>query len=157
MPISRPLTGAPTSFPLTYSAGGVIVAPPGTLFSFNAPAFGYTRSSFDERSGLSTTAAILPTMSPSAISSGARFVESFPAYIYGEVSYVRRILGGYDLGVRAIAQFSTPGLFPAPAPTGPVDTTQRFMQMMEQHREASQHGAAPTPPNFGVTVFGTFY
>jgi len=137
-PLDRPLLGAPAPFPLTASAGGVILAPPGALFPTAVPALGYTRSSFGETSGTSVTAAFLPTLSPAAISAGEGPVRMFPVYAYVEVTHVRRVSSGLDLGVSATLQIDTPTLFGGP-----------------------RRGEAPAPdqpatPNIGARVFGRF-
>ena len=85
VPLPSPLYGAPASFPLTYSAGGVVLAPPGSITDIAVPALGYTRSSFGATSGTSFTAAVLPTLSPASISAGAPLVRQFPVYAYAEV------------------------------------------------------------------------
>ena len=139
--LDRPLLGAPAPFPLTASAGGVILAPPGALFTTAVPALGYTRTSFGERSGSSLTAAALPTLSPAAISAGEGALRSFPVYLYAEITYVRRVAAGLDLGVGATLQIDTPtlaGLLGSGAQR-PYEPT-----------------AEPPAPNVGARVFGRF-
>jgi hypothetical protein len=157
VPLARPLFGAPAPFPLTYSAGGVILAPPGAITDITVPAFGYTYSSFGATSGTSFTAAALPTLSPTAISAGRPFAEQFPVYVYAELSHVRRVSSSLDLGVRLTAQFSTPELAgSAAAPTG--DANAQFQQALQQYQEANNPSqpAKPPVPNIGVTFFGRF-
>jgi len=153
MPLAHRLLGAPAPFPLSYSAGGIIMAPPGGMFDFAVPAFGYTRSSFGERSGVSATAALLPTLSPRAISAREPFGNQFPVYAYVELSYVQRVSRRLDLGARLVIQQST--VSPVPAPTDPAA---RQHQALEHYREATATPGSGEPlrPNVGVTVFGEF-
>ena len=145
--------GAPVPFPFFFRAGGVIVAPPGALSETAVPALGFTQSSFGESAGTTLTTALLPTLSPSAISAGEPLVNQFPVFAFAEISRIQRISEGLDLGVRLTVQVSTPELFgPRQQPSGDISETIRDFQ------EASQPGAgseAPTP-NIGVTVFGRF-
>ncbi len=141
-PRERSLLGAPAPFPLTASAGGVILAPPGAITSAAVPAFGYTRLSFGERSGTTFTAAALPTLSPTAISSGVGGpVRMFPVYLYTEITYVRQVGDGLDLGLSATLQIDTPTLSDilSSGPAPPYTPT-----------------AEPPTPNIGVRVFGRF-
>jgi Domain of unknown function (DUF4157) len=157
LPLRRPLLGAPAAFPLTYSAGGIILAPPGSITDITVPALGYTRSSFGATSGTAFTAAALPTLSPSAISAGRPFAEQFPVYAYAELSYVRRVGDSVDLGVRLTAQISTAQLFGQPAQPA-ADPAERFRQFHTQYLESTQTlGTTPLiVPNFGLTVFGRY-
>jgi hypothetical protein len=140
-PLDRPLLGAPAPFPLTASAGGVILAPPGALFTTAVPALGYTRTSFGERSGTSFTAAALPTLSPAAISGGEGLLRSFPVYLYSEITYVRRVGSGLDLGIAATLQIDSPTL------AGLLGGgSQRPYEPTDQ----------PPTPNIGARVFGRF-
>jgi uncharacterized protein DUF4157 len=151
-PLAHRLLSAPAPFPLTYSAGGIILAPPGGMFDFAVPAFGYTRSSFGERSGYSATAALLPTLSPRAISAREPFGNQFPVYAYVELSYVRRVSRRLDLGARLVIQQST--ISPVPTPTDPAVQLQ---QALQHYREASAPGGPePSKPNIGITLFGQF-
>lgn len=155
VPLSVPLYGAPTPFPMTYSAGGVVLAPPGSITDIAVPALGYSRSSFGATSGTSITAALLPTLSPSAISAGLSSIRKFPVYAYAEVAHVRRITAGLDLGVRATLQISTPDLAgPLPQST---DSAERFRQAHQDYLEAtSSETQRPPVPNVGLSVFGRF-
>lgn len=45
VPLARPLLGAPTPFPSSFTAGGVIISPPGSINETAVPAFGFTHSS----------------------------------------------------------------------------------------------------------------
>jgi len=151
-PLSHPLLGAPAPFPLTYGAGGIIMAPPGGMFPMAVPALGYTRSSFGERSGYSVTAAALPLISPSAISAREPLGNQFPVYAYVELSYVRRVSQRLDLGARLVIQQST--ISPVPAPTDP---SARLQQALQHYHDASGSGGPePIRPNIGVTLFGQF-
>jgi hypothetical protein len=151
-PLSHPLLGAPAPFPLTYSTGGVIMAPPGGMFPMAVPALGYTRSSYGERSGYSVTAAALPLVSPSAISAREPLGNQFPVYAYVELSYVGRVSQRLDLGARLVIQQST--VSPVPTPTDPGA---RLQQAIQHLKEASGPGGAePIRPNIGVTLFGQF-
>lgn len=158
VPYASPLLGAPSAFPLTYQAGGVILAPPGAITDIAVPALGYTYSSFGERSGTTFTMAALPTISPANLSAGGRsFNEKFPAYVFLEVSHVRRVSDTLDVGVRATAQFSTPDLTGRAAGEG-VDANTAIQQGARQYQQAGDRGAPDTPPvpNFGVSIFGRF-
>jgi hypothetical protein len=154
VPIPRPLLGAPSAFPMTSSSGGVVLAPPGSITDIAVPAFGYSRSSFDATSGTSITTALLPTLSPAAISAGQPPVRQFPIYAFAEVSHVRRISTGFDLGVRATLQISTPDLAGPLPPSG--DSVQQFMQMRQNYLEAASRTSTPSVPNIGLNVFGRF-
>jgi hypothetical protein len=155
VPLSVPVYGAATPFPSTISAGGVVLAPPGSITDIAVPAFGYSRSSFGATSGTSITAALLPTLSPSAISSGQPLIRQFPVYAYAEVSHVRRVASGLDLGVRATLQISTPDLAgPLPQSTDPVE---RFRQQHQDYLDVtSRETQRPAVPNIGASVFGRF-
>jgi len=155
VPLARPLLGAPTSFPLSYTAGGVVIAPPGAITSTAVPALGVSHSSFGERTGTSLTTALLPTLSTTAIGEGRPLVEQFPVYAYAELSHVRRITQDFDLGVRITAQVSTPELFGAPA-AAPTDPAARLQQQILQYREAAGGTGTAPPANLGLTVFGRF-
>ncbi len=157
VPLARPLLGAPTPFPLTYSAGGVILAPPGSITDISVPAFGYARSAFGATSGSALTIAALPTLSPESISAGRPVVNQFPVYAYAEFSYVRRVSESVDLGVRLTAQVSTPQLFGTPEQPS-ADPAERFGQLRDQYLEATQQTSTPAPmlPNFGLTLYGNF-
>jgi len=158
VPLSRPLLGAPTAFSLTYSAYCLVLAPPGSITDVAVPAFGYARSAFGERTGTSITTALLPTLSPEAISAGRPLVEQFPVYAYAEISHVRRVSERLDLEVRVIAQIATSEVFGG-RPEASQDPNERIGQLAQQYREATREGATPAPPlpNFGVTVFGSWY
>jgi hypothetical protein len=151
-PLSRPLLGAQAPFPFTYSAGGIIMAPPGGMFPMAVPALGYTRSSFGERSGYSATAALLPLVSPSAISAREPLGNQFPVYAYVDLSYVRRVSQRLDLGARLVIQQSTISRVPTP-----TDPAARLQQALQHYREASAPGGSePIRPNIGVSLFGQF-
>lgn len=157
VPRKRPLLGAPTSFPSSFMAGGLIVAPPGSLFSVPAPALGFTGATFGERSGLSGTVAAAPTLSPAAISKGDAFSQEFPVYAYAEVSYVRRLSDGFELGVRAIAQVNTAELvrpprgLPPPQPGAP-----RQADPIDPRHPTPPQFEPPISPYGGITIFGRF-
>lgn len=157
VPRARPLLGAPTDFPSSYFAGGIIVAPPGSLFSVPAPALGATGARFGERSGVSGTVALAPTLSPEAISRGDPWHQEFPLYGFAEVSYVNRVSDGLELGIRAIAQVNTAELvrpprgLPAPTPGAP-----RLTDPGDPRHPALPELPAPISPYVGVTIFGRF-
>lgn len=159
-PLERPLLGAPTAYPLTYSAYGTIIAPPGALTRTAVPAFGYTRSEFGERRGQTLTAAALPTFSPPAISAGAPFVEQFPVYLYAEYSRVHRVSNDLDLGVRLTLQVSTPELptLLGGGPAAPLSPEERYRRTLNEYQEATRREGPPelAPPNVGLSVFGRF-
>ena len=150
----RPLLGAPTAFPSRSHAAGIIVAPPGSITSVAAPALGATVSSYGARSGYTGTAALLPTLSPSAISAGGPASAMFPVYAYAEVSYVNRVSDGLELGIRAVLQVNSAELINRPQglepdPPGPrpaPDTISRDPTPL----------ATPLSPFGGVTIFGRF-
>ncbi|MGB8508623.1 MAG: hypothetical protein WCD76_09470, partial [Pyrinomonadaceae bacterium] len=89
---------------------------------------------------------------------GLPLANQFPVYAYLEVSHVRRISSGFDLGIRAVAQMSTAEVFGG-RPSTPADPAAQFNQSFDQYREASRHDTAPAPPtpNLGVTIFGSFF
>ena len=152
VPLQRPLLGAPTAYPSTSQAYGVILAPPGAITSVTVPALGYTRSSYGATSGYSVTGALLPTLSPAAISGGEPLGRQFPIYLFGEVSYVSRVSTDLDLGLRFTVQLSTPELVPArPESTDPVE---RFNRMQQAYRGSD--ASTPVVPNVGLTLFGRF-
>jgi hypothetical protein len=143
-PLDRPLPGAPAPFPVTVRAGGVIVAPAGSLVQTAAPALGYTYASYGARSGTSFTAAALPTLSPASISAGRGLAESFPVYGFVEFTHVRRVSEGLDLGLRVTAQIDTGTLFGSPQPPS--------ADPRGQPPAADQ----PPQPLLGASVFGRF-
>jgi hypothetical protein len=146
------LLGAPTAYPSTTQAYGIVLAPPGAITSVTVPALGYTRSSYGATSGYSVTGALLPTLSPAAISAGEPFARQFPVYLFGEVSYVSRVSSDLDLGLRLTVQMSTSELVGArPQSTDPVE---RFRQMQDAYR--GSESATPAVPNVGITLFGRF-
>jgi hypothetical protein len=155
VPLASPLLGAPTAFPSTSSAYGVVLAPPGSITDIAVPAFGYSYSSFDAKSGFSFTSAALPTLSPTAISAGGRsFNEQFPVYVFAEATYVRRVARTVDLGLRLTAQFSTPDLTGrAPAEAGDINTLIQENAKLYQQKGGDEK---PPVPNFGLTVVGRF-
>jgi len=153
-PLARPLYGAPAAFPITSSAGGVIVAPAGAITSVAVPALGYTRSSFGARSGSSITAALLPTLSPSAISAGESLARQFPVYAYVEYNYVRRVSNDLDVGVRLTVQVSTPELAPAAPPA--ADPAARLQQTIQDYQSGTTAADKPPTPNVGLSVVGRF-
>jgi Domain of unknown function (DUF4157) len=153
-PLERPLLDAPAAFPLTTTAYGVIVAPPGSLFPMSVPAFGATHSSFGATNGFSATGAFVPSLSPAAITAGESLARQFPVYAYAEISYVQRVNKSLDLGVRLTAQASTPELS---NPAAATDSTSQFLKALENYK-ASQADASSTPllPTVGLTVYGRF-
>ncbi len=154
VPLERSLLGAPAPFPLSFSAGGIILAPPGSITDVAVPALGASYTSFDESSGTSATIAALPSISTDAISLGDPFVNQFPVYAYAEVSHVRRINDGLDLGVRVTVQVSTPELFsPAQQEFNFDDALTRTIQ---DYQSAQTGTSALTTPNIGATLFGRF-
>jgi hypothetical protein len=156
-PLARPLLGAPTAFPLTYSAYGAIVAPAGSITDVPVPAAGGTYSSFGAKSGLAGTVAALPTLSLSAISSKESVVRQLPVYAYAEGTYVRRISEDLDLGFRLTIQVSTKELFGGSAADS-ADPAERLKSTIRQYQEAKTAGLAEKAslPNIGLTVFGRF-
>lgn len=107
-----------------------------------------------ETSGISGTAALLPTLSPGAVSGGKSLSEVFPVYGYAEVTYVNRVSDGLELGVRAVIQVNTAELLhPArglPEPEG------GSRQRPDNPRGAPIDLPAPITPFGGITVFGRF-
>lgn len=158
VPLAYPLPGAPAAFPVNYSAYGVVLAPAGAVTQTPVPAFGATGSSFNERRGISGTAAVLPTISPSAISAGQGIASDFPTYAYAEVSYVRRISSQLDMGVRVTLQVNSAQLF-GPKATPSTDSGTRLGKNIQDYQTAAAQvpgtETAP-PPNIGVSVFGRF-
>jgi len=157
-PIAHPLPGAPTNFPINAYAAGVVAAPAGAITQTPVPAVGVTATSFNERRGMSVTGAVLPTISPTAISAGQGFVSEFPTYAYAEVSYVRRISRDLDMGVRLTVDINTAQVW-GPRATPPADPAARLSQSIQNYQTAA--GQAPgtdTPPtpNLGISVFGRF-
>lgn len=153
VPLQRPLLGAPTAYPSTSEAYGMILAPPGAITSVTVPALGYTRSSYGATSGWSATGALLPTLSPSAISAGEPLARQFPVYLFGEVSYVNRVSTDLDLGLRLTVQLSTPELLPARSES--TDPIERFNRMRQDYQGSSE-ASTPAVPNVGITLFGRF-
>jgi hypothetical protein len=154
VPLDRPLAGAPTAFPLSSFAGGFVLAPPGSITDIAVPALGVTASSFGESSGSSATAAFLPSLGLDAISRGDPLVNQFPVYAYAEISHVRRITDGLDLGVRITAQMSTPELF---GPTNPeLDPAEALSRSIQDFQSAQGGPPALSTPNLGLTIFGEF-
>lgn len=157
VPLAQPLLGAPSAFPLSFTAGGVIIAPPGSISETAVPALGVTRSSFGEESGLSGTAALLPRLSTTAISAGEPIVNQFPVFTYAEISSVRRISENLELGLRLTVQVSTPELF-GPAKRESGDLGEQLTRILQDYQESTQQGTSSTPvtPNVGLTLFGRF-
>ncbi|SFA78331.1 protein of unknown function [Poseidonocella pacifica] len=158
VPLDRPLPGAQAPFPLTTQAGGVIIAPPGAITDIAVPALGYAYSSYDGESGTSLTAAALPSLSPTAISTpGTNFAEQFPVYVFAEFTHVHRFGDVVDAGVRLTVQFSTPDLAGRTS-SDTEDINARVQQQIQQVQAASRPGATDTPavPNIGLTLFGNF-
>jgi hypothetical protein len=156
VPLQRPLAGAPAPFPVRYGAAGVILAPPGAIATSSVPAFGATGGTFGARSGISGTAAVLPTISPAAISAGQPFANQFPVYAYVEVTGVTRVSNGLDLGLRLTVQVSSPELFGGAA-AGPRTPEEQFSQSLQSYQESRRGaGGQPPVPNIGLNVFGTF-
>ena len=160
VPLERPLLGAPAPFPLTSSAAGVIITPPGSLFDIPAPALGFTRSTFGAARGTSFTGAVLPTISSESISAGERAVTWFPVYSYLELSHVRRISEDLDIGARVILQVSSLDVdrWLGGGETGSRDPAERLAQTVQDYQEAREQEATPASlrPNIGLTVFGRF-
>jgi hypothetical protein len=116
VPRHQSLPGAPTPFPSTEQTYGVILAPAGSVTSVAAPAAGFNRSSYGEGSGYSTTAALLPTVDPSATGGVSHLI---PIHAFVEFKAVRRISTGFVLDVRAYAQLDTSQLGAQPPSTTP--------------------------------------
>ena len=154
LPLERPLAGAPAPFPISGFGGGVILAPPGSITETAVPALGVTGFSFGERSGTAGTLAMLPSISTEAIGRDEPLVNQFPVYAYGELSHVRRIVDGLDLGVRLTLQLSTPELFGSEE--APSDPAAALSQSIQDFQEAQGGTPAPAVPNVGITVFGEF-
>lgn len=152
----HPLLGAPTPFPSTVSAGGVIIAPAGSVTSIAAPALGYSRSSFGERSGYSVTAALLPTLDPAAISAGGSFPSMFPVHAYAEVSYVNRVSDGLEVGVRAVVQLNTADLANPPHGLPPPQPGASNQPQPDPLSRDLPPLPAPVGPSVGLTIFGRF-
>ena len=155
VPLARPLPGAPAAYPLAYWAGGVIIAPAGAITRTAVPAFGYTRSEFDATRGWSVTSAVLPTLDPT----GKDLVHLFPVYGYLEVSHVRRVSDGLDVGIRFTAQVSSLDVQsflagrPAPAPPSAADQPATAAAHL---LESMNRQATPATPNIGVSITGAF-
>jgi len=154
-PRQRPLLGAPTAFPSTLWAGGVILAPPGSITSVAAPALGFTGASFGEKSGVSGTAALLPTISPSAISAGGPPSSLFPVYAYAEISYVHRVSEGFELGVRGVLQVNSAELLNPPPGLPQPEPGERGAAPGTSSREPPAL-LPPISPFVGGTIFGRF-
>ena len=154
VPLDRPLLGAPAPFPLSFRAGGIILAPPGSITDVAVPALGGTLSSFGRTSGANATIAALPSLSTEAINRGEPLVNQFPVYAYAEVSHVRRISDGLDLGVRVTVQLSTPELF------GQNQKASNFDEALTRTIQDFQNAQSNTPklstPNIGATLYGQF-
>ncbi len=159
-PLAHPLLGAPAAFPLTYSGSGVIIAPPGSISQTAVPAFGVTGSSFGEKSGISGTAAVLPTLSPSAITERQPLVKQFPVYAYVEGTYVRRVSKELDLGLRITVQGSTPALFGGTGNKAPLNQAEQTRRILQDYRGATQPPGTSqiqTPPyGANLSIFGRF-
>ena len=155
--LDRKLPGAMMPFPYSFSAGGAIVAPPGSISKTAVPAFGGTYSSFGERSGFSVTGALLPTISTEAIGTGEPFLNRFPVLAYLEISYVRRVSEGLDLGARLTVQTSTPEIFGTPSQERGDENARfdRIMQDMQSLRDPTKADETITP-TVGLVVFGEF-
>ncbi len=159
----RPLLEAPTSFPLTFTAGGIIPTPAGTLTKTPALAVpGVTYSSFGETSGTSVIGGILPLLDPTAISSGAPPIEQFPTSLFIEATHVRRLTDSLELGLRVTLKASTteelPRLFPGVfgrREEAPADFGERLGQVVEQIQRPRE-AEPPLVPTLGLTVFGRF-
>jgi hypothetical protein len=160
VPLERPLLGAPTAFPFSLTATGVIVAPPGSLSETSVPAIGFTRSSFGERSGSSSTVALLPTFSPSAISAGEPIINQFPFFAFAEISSIRRVSNDLDIGLRLTLQISTPELRDLlfGADEGRSSAEEQSTRILQELQNARQEQITPNfvTPNLGVTLFGRF-
>jgi hypothetical protein len=157
VPLSRPLYGAPAAFPLSYRAYGTVLAPAGSVTSVAVPAFGYTSASFGATSGTSLTAAVLPTLSPAAISAGEPLARQFPIYAYVEFSHIRRISSDLDLGLRLTLQVSTPDLARTGEPQG-QNAADLLDRMLRSYQEASRPPGSEEAllPNIGLSVYGRF-
>jgi hypothetical protein len=156
----HPLLGAPAAFPLTYWAAGVIIAPPGSISSVAVPAFGYTRSSFGEKSGYSLTGAALPTLDLSAIQRHQPALKQFPVYAYGEISYVNRVSKDLDLGVR-LTIYATSAALAGGAGNTPTSPAQQQQQTIQDYQQASQPPGTAPAQNTGayggsLSVFSRF-
>jgi Domain of unknown function (DUF4157) len=154
-PRSRPLLGAPTPFPSSHWIGGVIVAPAGAFLPTAAPALGFSGASFGERSGLSGTAAVVPTFSPAAISAGGPASSMFPVLAFAEISYVNRVSDGVELGVRAVLQVNTAELFNRPQGLPAPEPGERPAEPDPLRRDPTPL-PPPISPFGGVTIFGRF-
>lgn len=153
VPLSTPLLGAPAAFPLSMSTKGVILAPAGAVTNIPVPAFGYTSSDYGTSSGRNITAAALPTISPTGLSSGS-FAKAFPVYLYAEVQYVRRVSAGFDIGIRAIAALQTDTL--AKPTAGATDWDSVRNATMGSLGDAQDRTKPPPLPNIGAYVVGQF-
>lgn len=153
-PLDRPLPGAPTAFPSTIGAYGTVIAPAGSITQVPVPAFGGLYSRYGERTGFSAIGGLLPTLSPESISLGRPFAAQFPIYLFAEVSYVNRVSGSLDLGVRVSGQLSTPQLLGPTPPT--TDPAEQFRETHRNYLESQNLNAPLSVPNIGVTVFGRF-
>lgn len=149
-PRQQPLLGAPNAFPSEQHAYGVIVAPAGSVTSVAAPALGGTYARYGERTGLSATAALLPTLDPEAKDRGLS--QLFPVHAYAEVSAVRRVSSGLELGLRTVLQVNSAELAVPPALPAPDFHPPRANTDPTKPPELTP----PFTPQVGVTVFGRF-
>ncbi len=154
VPRKLPLLTAPTSFPISYLAGGVIPTPPGSLFDVPALGIGATGAAFGERTGGAFTAAFLPRLDPDAISEKLSGWNKFPVHAYVELSGVTRVSEGLELGLRFTAQISTAELFGS---TGSgKDPEARHRALVDTLQGIDDTSPELAKPNIGATLFGRF-
>jgi hypothetical protein len=154
VPRKLPLLTAPTNFPISYLAGGVIPTPPGSLFNVPALGLGATGASFGERAGGSFTAAFLPSLDTDAISEKLSGWNKFPVYAYVELSGVTRVSEGLELGLRLTAQMSTAEFFGSTAPA--KDQEARHRALVDTLQGIDDTSPELAKPNIGATLFGRF-
>jgi hypothetical protein len=100
---------------------------------------------------VSATAALRPGLDPEAGS----LVGKLPIYAYAEVSYVRRVSEGLELGARITAQVNSAELVQPPKGLPAPEPGARPAESDLARRDPP---ALPTPisPFVGATIFGRF-
>jgi hypothetical protein len=82
-----------------YNWLGWNLIPKGPLFDFAVPGWGYRGNRIHGRS-VPHTAALLAYPSLPAVFAGEHWTNKFPAFVYGEVSYAKKVSRSLELGVR---------------------------------------------------------
>ena len=91
--LKTPLEGAPTAYRVRYRADGMVVIPPGAIFTTAAPGWGHTSGEWGESSGRSLSIAGLAVPSLSNLG-------EVSLYLYLDYYRVWRVGDGWDIGVR---------------------------------------------------------